>query len=418
MQYINNAGGLNRSSASPSKLITMRKTNVFLLVPKYSGVSGTISAAFDLAQKVDPNGPIQFRLVDYPEENPKHYMTHDDDWDGMEDIQPAQVMFQIDMDESIGDANYSLRNAREMRKWIETPTEVLERMAKAEDWFFSEFREDREHSLVILLNPYGNDHNYFCGPSPERKNVAFIQTTHYATETLTARHVPVAYELFASAMRFRAFNEPDYQEKFVHMNDRGCMNDFFSEIKNIRLKILSADVCEECYEHINRQQINPLFIDHVFKGFEAVRAQQNSFTRARRERKVLGVEAGMKYLKFDSIGAQVSLAPKEMALYKFYLSHPEGVAYNEICDHRVALFSLYEEHYQQVHSDDAAIDQEKRKEAINAVLDRWCMQDDDLTQTVSKINRKIKQAVTDALAKPHQITGKRGGVRKINALSL
>jgi len=156
----------------------------------------------------------------------------------------------------------------------------------------------------------------------------------------------------------------------------------------------------------------------VFKGFEAVRAQQNSFTRARRERKVLGVQAGMKYLKFDSIGAQVSLAPKEMALYKFYLSHPEGVAYNEICDHREALFSLYEEHYQQVHSDDAAIDQEKRHEAINAVLDRWCMQDDDLTQTVSKINRKIKQAVTDTLAKPHQITGKRGGVRRINALSL
>ena len=58
-----------------------------------------------------------------------------------------------------------------------------------------------------------------------------------------------------------------------------------------------------------------------------------------------------------------------------------------------------------MHSDDAAIDQENVKEAINAVLERWCMQDDDLTQTVSKINRKIKQAVTDTLAKPHQITG-------------
>ena len=77
---------------------------------------------------------------------------------------------------------------------------------------------------------------------------------------------------------------------------------------------------------LTRQQINPLFIDHVFKGFEAVRAQQNSFTRARRERKVLEVQAGMKYLKFESIGAQVSLAPKEMALYKFYLNHPEGVS--------------------------------------------------------------------------------------------
>ena len=117
--------------------MTMRKTNVFLLVPTYSGATGTIRAAFDLAQNVDPNGPVQFRLVDYPEENPKHYMTHDDDWDGMDDIQPAQVMFQIDLNEPMDDTYYSLRNAREMRKWIETPSEVLDRMAKAEDWFFS-----------------------------------------------------------------------------------------------------------------------------------------------------------------------------------------------------------------------------------------------------------------------------------------
>ena len=396
----------------------MTKTKVFLLVPTYLGLTGTIQAAFKLASNVEVDGPIQFHLVDYPEENPKHYMIHDDDWDGVEDIRPSDIMTSASLIESITETYFSLQNARETRRWIETPSEVLERMAKAEDWFFSEFREDREHSLVILLNPYGNDHNYFCGPSPERSNVAFIQTTHYATETLTARHVPVAYELFASAMRFRAFNVPDYQDRFVHMKDRGCMNDFFSEIKNIRLKILSADICDDCFAHVAGQQINPLFIDHVFKGFETVRAQQNSFTRARRERRILGVSAGMKYLTFESIGSQVSLAPKEMSLYKFYMNHPDGVAYNEICDHREALFSLYEQHYQQVHSDDATVDQEKRKEAINVVLDRWCMQDDDLTQTVSKINRKIKQAVTEALAKPHQIIGNRGGVRKINALSL
>ncbi len=396
----------------------MTKTKVFLLVPTYLGLTGTIQAAFKLASNVEVDGPIQFHLVDYPEENPKHYMIHDDDWDGVEDIRPSDIMTSASLIESITETYFSLQNARETRRWIETPSEVLERMAKAEDWFFSEFREDREHSLVILLNPYGNDHNYFCGPSPERSNVAFIQTTHYATETLTARHVPVAYELFASAMRFRAFNVPDYQDRFAHMKDRGCMNDFFSEIKNIRLKILSADICDDCFAHVAGQQINPLFIDHVFKGFETVRAQQNSFTRARRERRILGVSAGMKYLTFESIGSQVSLAPKEMSLYKFYMNHPDGVAYNEICDHREALFSLYEQHYQQVHSDDATVDQDRRKEAINTVLDRWCMQDDDLTQTVSKINRKIKQAVTDALAKPHQIIGNRGGVRKINALSL
>ena len=348
----------------------MTKTKVFLLVPTYAGVTGTIQAAYNLAANVDPNGPIQFHMVDYPEENPKSYMVRDDDWDGMDDIRPSRVMMQISLDEPMDDTYYSLQNARDMRKWIETPEDVLMRMAAAEDWFYSTSREDKENSLVILLNPFGNDHNYFCGPSPERKNVAFIQTTHYATETLIGRHIPLAYEFFASAMRFRAFNIPDYQDRFVHMTDRGCMNDFFKNIENIRLKILSADVCEQCYQHIERQKMNPLFVDHVFKGFEAVRAQQNSFTRARRERRVLDVNTSMKYLTFEGIGAQVSLAPKEMALYKFYLNHPEGVAYSNICDHRVELLALYEEHYQQTHSDDADKDQRERRAAIDAVLDR------------------------------------------------
>ena len=393
----------------------MTKTHVYLLVPEYAGVTGTIQAAFDLASSVDANGPIQFHLKDYPERNPKYYMQRDEDWDGMDDITPSSDF--VYSKSVVEEVSPSLKYARKMRQWIETPREVIERMAKAEDWFFQEYHVDKSNALVILLNPFGNNHNYFCGPSPERRNVAFIQTTHYATETLIGRHIPLAYEFFASAMRFRAFNAPDYQDRFVHQKDRGCMNDFFSEIANIRLKILTADICEDCYSHIRSQTVNPLFIDHVYKGFEAVRAQQNSFTRARRERIILDLTTSVRYLKFDSIGAQVSLAPKEMALYKFYLNHPEGVAYSSICDHRDELYALYEEHYQQTHSDDAQLDQSERRVAINAVLDRWCIQDEDLTQTVSKINRKIKRAITDELAKPHQILGPRGGKRKIAALA-
>ena len=106
--------------------MTMQKTKVFLLVPTYSGVTGTIQAAFNLASSVDPDGPIQFSLVDYPEENPKHYMIHDDQWDGMDDIRPSDVMASMSLKEPMDDTYYSLRNAREMRKWIETPAEVLQ----------------------------------------------------------------------------------------------------------------------------------------------------------------------------------------------------------------------------------------------------------------------------------------------------
>lgn len=398
----------------------MRKTHVYLLVPEYSGITGTIQAAYDLASEIEPNGPIQFHLIEYPEGNPKEYMLKHETLGGMRKQDISGRFVSVEQKNNLNDdfdQNLSLADARENRKWLENSDQIIERMSVAEDWFFSTFHTDRKNSLVVLLNPYGNSSNYFCGPSPERSNVAFIQTTHYATETLTSRHVPVAYEMFAAAMRFRAFNVFNYQERFVHKKDRGCINDLCIDIRNIRLKILSADICEECYGRVQRQELNPLFIDHVFKGFEAVRTNQNSFTRARRNLKVLSATISMKHIKFGGIGAIVSLAPKEMTLYKFYLNHPEGISYKDICDYRSELFDLYSEHYQQTHSDNAHIDQKERYSSINAVLDRWCIQDEDLMQTISKINRKIKNAVTDELAQPHQILGPRGGLRKIKAIS-
>ena len=67
----------------------MTKTHVYLLVPKYSGVTGTIQAAYDFASGVNPNGPIQFHLVDYDENNPKYRMERDEGFDGMSDIDPS-----------------------------------------------------------------------------------------------------------------------------------------------------------------------------------------------------------------------------------------------------------------------------------------------------------------------------------------
>ena len=58
-------------------------------------------------------------------------------------------------------------------EWIETLEKVIKRMAQAEDLLFQEYHVDRSNALVILLNHFGNNHNYFCGPSRKRKNVAY-----------------------------------------------------------------------------------------------------------------------------------------------------------------------------------------------------------------------------------------------------
>ena len=64
----------------------MTKTNVYLLVPNYAGVTGTVQAAFDFASQVDPNGPIQFHLVAYDEKNPKYRMKKDEEFRPEDDI--------------------------------------------------------------------------------------------------------------------------------------------------------------------------------------------------------------------------------------------------------------------------------------------------------------------------------------------
>ena len=70
----------------------MTKTHVYLLVPKYSGVTGTITA-HDFASGVNPNGPIQFHLVDYDENNPKDRMERDEGFDGMSDKRSIRKLF-------------------------------------------------------------------------------------------------------------------------------------------------------------------------------------------------------------------------------------------------------------------------------------------------------------------------------------
>ena len=69
----------------------MTKTNVYLLVPTYAGVTGTVQAAFDFASQVDPNGPIQFHLDVYDEKNPKHRMKKDEGFRPEDDIVPSPV---------------------------------------------------------------------------------------------------------------------------------------------------------------------------------------------------------------------------------------------------------------------------------------------------------------------------------------
>ncbi len=380
------------------------KTHVYLLVPHYFGVDEAIQAAYDQVRSVDPNGPIRFYLTPYPEPNPVDKLHFDADWTG---TQKAEFMPRSSKS-SLAPEDIPLEESYvQLRKHLEVPHSLLTRMDRAAQWILDQNLNPKEDTLVVLLNPYGNTHNLFCAPSPRNRNAAFIQTTHFATETLHSRNIAIAYELFASALRFRAFNEPDFQEKFLHPTDLGCVNDFSGIVQNLRYKILTADICDACFQHVQSKNIPHPFMEHLKTGLERVAAQQNNFKRALTERNPIPIRITYRFLLFDSIQARVLLSPKEMTLYKFFLSQAQGIHYHDLIDFRAELIALYQEHY--------TGEMDEMEATIHTVVDRWCQQDIDLSQTVSKINKKLRDSIGLQLARPHSIMGGRGSRKYIPA---
>ena len=156
---------------------------------------------------------------------------------------------------------------------------------------------------------------------------------------------------------------------------------------------------------MEEQRVSPKFLEHIRAGLELVAAEQNNFKRAQRRRKPIEMRMGYRYLIFEGIKARVMLSPKEMTLYKFLMNQHKGVKYYDLGDHRNELIKIYREHF--------AGELDEMETTIHAVVDRWCSPDSDISQTVSKINKKIKDEIGEELAEPFQIAGGRGEAKRI-----
>ena len=385
------------------------KIRVHLLVPEYYGRTDTIRSAYRLVRKLaTPESPISISIEDYPEIDQIESLEYRHKWDGKKWIEPNRS-FENFFEKRV--SSYHSKPVEEVRKYLEKPEDLVQRMEAAALWIEGcMLKFSKKKDLYILMNPYGNTSNYFSGKSPTRKNVAFIQTTHFLTEMTTAPHIPVAYEILAMSLRFLGFNSGNFQSEFAHVNSRSCVNDSFGNITDIRHRILSADICDDCLSHlIHKAEVNNFVIDFFYEAFEHIRGLQNTFQRYARESKaVLEARVTQSNLLFPSIGACIRLTPKEMTVYKFFLSRGEGgISYNDFVDHEQELIDLYLSHYKG--SDDHAY--AKAEEIVGRWTNPYSNQ--DLREVISKINRKIKKSITGRYSSGFQIT-RVENIRKIS----
>lgn len=112
---------------------------------------------------------------------------------------------------------------------------------------------------------------------------------------------------------------------------------------------------------------------------------------------------------------EMALAPKERALYQFFLLHPEGVIFSHLPDYFDELTALYLRFYT-----GSSDDRDSPRSVAERVIRKLAFDiDGDRSQTVSKINRKVRTVLQGMTDNPLDfcIVGPNGGAKRVAAAS-
>lgn len=264
-----------------------------------------------------------------------------------------------------------------------------------------------EKDIVVLLTDKGNDRNWFGAVSPSMKNY-FIQTSnweHYFGNNIDIRF-PIAYEVIIWVMRYYMFTDNQDVLNGVHENPIGCIMDFCREKFQIILKMRTVDVCETCMNKFIEQDVPILYTRQFFEILDGIRKSMTFRGRSKllNQASKMEIRGRTKKIFFTDLGGlELRLNPKEKSLYLLFLNHPEGINITHLQDHRSELIGLY-----------ASLCNQSENETLNRAIDLLINPfDNNINEILSKINRKIKDAVGDTLYVFYCIKGERGEKKSI-----
>jgi len=319
-------------------------------------------------------------------------------WQKEEDFGRQERFFSLFEDEPPQENKISFPHKEKFHSW---------------DYFFmkcEQFRKAKaipENDRVFLLTDHGNEQNWFGSIGPSNSDY-FIQTSgwqHFFGSQVDERF-PIAYELAIWLIRSLMFEQREAILEGVHMESRGCGNDFCQDKKDIILKMRTADLCPSCMGILEQSNASPLIINQLFSVMDGIRSSMTFRSRMKIMKRPsrLEIRGYTKRIFLADLGdLELNFNPKERAIYLFYLNHPEGVHFTALQDHKAEIQLYYERFTGQTEP----IEIER---SINRLLDPL---DNDINVVLSRIKRKLKDAVGEDLLSIYQIDGPHGGDKRI-----
>ncbi|GAA4059726.1 hypothetical protein GCM10022388_28240 [Flavobacterium chungnamense] len=300
---------------------------------------------------------------------------------------------------------YSLSGPKISFPYIERKKTWEQLFAECDNYRKSKALPDED--IVVLLTDLGNELNWFGGVAPSMKNY-FIQTSnweHFFGNSIDIRF-PIAYEIIIWVMRYYMFPDREETLKGVHKKSIGCIMDFCKDKSQIILKMRTADVCESCMNKFIVRDIPTLYSRQFFDILDGIRNSMTFRGRATllQQPSRMEIRGHTKKIFFTDLGGlELALNPKEKAIYFLFLNFEEGIRISHLSDYRNDLEQLYRQFSNL--SERELIDR-----AIDVLINPL---ENDINVVLSRINRKIKNAVGDSLYDFYCIKGERGEKKSI-----
>lgn len=249
-----------------------------------------------------------------------------------------------------GELNYEFSKVLSDKRFIRL-NEKFENIHQIENLSFEEYfglidgyrdyleDEINDEDFVVLISTIKNDKEWFS--RFDGRNI-FIHGDEWDQYSNVDSKFAIAHQvvenIFQSLCNIDLVNWRE--EPNLHLEITGCINDICQPKDPIKLKFLSATICEACEKRYKKEGVSIYVVDQIINTIELIRKQYTIANRFVRETKrdIVSVSEDGEIFIGDR---HIKMAVMPRITYIYFLKNLDGIRSEDLCQNKPAFEDIY-----------------------------------------------------------------------------